>query len=79
MFSLTSPLRPSALTNAGSCARTWLSRTADGSPTLISVSTPTGEARNALVKVRRLRETVDGFAAALEGAIAEFHGEVEPT
>lgn len=33
------------------------------------------EARNALVKVGRLREAVNSFAAALEGAIAELHGE----
>lgn len=37
------------------------------------------EARNALIKVLRLREAVDGFAAALEGAIVELHGEVDPT
>lgn len=34
------------------------------------------EARNALVKVRRLREAVDDFALALEGVIAETRGAV---
>lgn len=43
------------------------------------VELPSRRSGAAPCKVRRLRKAVDGFAKALEGAIAELHGEIEPT